>query len=649
MENLINTWQDKINQSFLNLQKTTFQSIQFQDLEQLLESIIFHDDVEVNLFVKHFKIFQKLNLTELSELFDLLQEIIYSQPELSHYLPRVKTARNNITEQLILNKKIIEDNDLVWSEFTYYTPSAPDIQKILSEILWLLMTITSVNQTYLYLANLPYQVFKPFLALGNLTQEQKQTFYTNNLRADTDILLSQLIKTKHTIEIFPSDVYIKFPSIVYQNLDIQHGLAIPLFIENRILGFIILVGPPPPPQLENTSGFADDIIRSATSISGAMAIALDNTRLYEITNQRLAETQSINQITLAMLRSFHLEDILKIICENAIDLTRAAGSSVHLFNCNDHSFKLVYQSGFSVHKDITRPFSTTFLRKVVDRNDMVLINRSSIEPKDSTEDEKFSILAIPLKIHENIVGILDIIKKREKFTPEDIRIIQIFADQASIAIDHTNLYEQVGQTAKLEERQKMARNLHDSVNQNLYAILLYTRTIRKLINTNNNSKAIDILNTLSTTTKEALNELRIFIHELRPSILENEGLISAIHTRLENVEKKLGFNVSYSINPSELSFGDIRLDIQEAIYRITQEALNNIVKHAKAENIHVSLSISEIGINLAVSDDGIGFNPEVSQGYGLKSMRERAELLSAKLSIQSSPGQGSTIQVEVQL
>ena len=273
MENFINTWQDKINQSSLKLQKNNFQTIKYQDLEQLWKSIIYHQDGVLNLYAKHIIFFQKLNLVELSELFDLLQELIYCQPELLHYLPKVKAARNNITEQLILNKKTRKDNDLVWSEFTYYTPSAPDIQKILSEILWLLMTITGVKQTYLYLANLPYQVFNPFLTLGNLTQEQKQTFYANNLRADTDILLSQLIKTKQTIEIFPSDVYIKFPSIVYQNLDIQHGLAIPLFIENRILGFIILVGPPPPLRFENTSGFADDIIRSATSISGAMAIA----------------------------------------------------------------------------------------------------------------------------------------------------------------------------------------------------------------------------------------------------------------------------------------------------------------------------------------------------------------------------------------
>ena len=192
----------------------------------------------------------------------------------------------------------------------------------------------------------------------------------------------------------------------------------------------------------------------------------------------------------------------------------------------------------------------------------------------------------------------------------------------------------------------MARNLHDSVNQYLYAILLHSRTVKKLINANRNEKAVEMLSILKDTTKEALNDLRIFIHELRPSILEDEGLVQAIMRRLESVEEKLGFSVSFSY-PENLP--DIPIDIQEGCYRITQEALNNIVKHAKADKINVLLSYDEEYLTLKVQDNGIGFSDEIKHGYGLKSMQERANIIDAKLTINSEPNIGSVVEVEVKL
>ncbi len=256
------------------------------------------------------------------------------------------------------------------------------------------------------------------------------------------------------------------------------------------------------------------------------------------------------------------------------------------------------------------------------------------------DGSKFSVLAIPLSVHQQPVGILAITKKRNKFTPDDIRIIKIFADQAAIAIEHANLYQQAGLAAKHDERQKMARNLHDSVNQNLYAILLYSRTIKKLILAENNEKAVETLDQLKLTTKEALNDLRIFIHELRPSILEEAGLVFAIQRRLESVEEKLGFDV-YFTYPKVLP--DISIDLQEGFYRIAQEALNNIVKHAKAETINVDISTLNNILSLKIEDDGIGYNSSIKHGFGLKSMQERANLMNANLSLKSKINSGTIV------
>lgn len=520
-------------------------------------------------------------------------------------------------------------------------PAPPDIYKILGDILSLLRQITSSDQAYLYLADFPYQTYNPFMTSGMVTKIQNKAFYEETLRPDTDILLSTLIKHGKTIVVKPGEIKNRYPAYLYQKLQINQALAIPIQIEHRILGFILLnvqneADPPP---------FQEQLIKTSESITGAMALALENSRLYEITNQRLAESQSINQITLAMLQSFQLNEVLDMICKNAITLTQGIGSTVHLLQNNLQTLKRASYSGFIIDQPVIQPVQDSFLRTALDNSEPIIINKSLIDRR-LPDGSKFSVLAIPLSVHQKPVGILDITKKRNKFTPDDIRIIKIFADQAAIAIEHANLYQQAGLTAKHEERQKMARNLHDSVNQNLYAILLYSRTIKKLILAKNNGKAIETLDQLKSTTKEALNDLRIFIHELRPSILEEEGLVFAIKRRLESVEEKLGFDVQF-ICPQV--FPNIPIDIQEGFYRITQEALNNIVKHAKAEIIVVHLEIVNGLLSLSIEDNGIGYNSSIKHGFGIKSMQERANLMNAKLSLKSKVTTGTTVKVEVSL
>jgi signal transduction histidine kinase len=521
------------------------------------------------------------------------------------------------------------------------TPTPPDIYKILGDILNLLLKITSSDQAYLYLADFPYQTYNPFMTSGNLTKIQMKAFYEESLRPDTDILLSDLIKRGKNIVIYPGEINNHYPSYLYKRLEITHALALPIQIDNRMLGFIIL-------NIDHAASplpFPQELVKTCESITGAMALALENSRLYEITNQRLAESQSINQITLAMLQSFQLNEVLDMICDNAIALTQGIGSTVHLLQNNQKILKRASYSGFLIHPSVVIPLNDSVLRTTLNNSEPIIINRSLIDQR-LPDGSKFSVLAIPLSVHQQPVGILDIIKKRNQFTPDDIRIIKIFADQAAIAIEHANLYQQAGLAAKHDERQKMARNLHDSVNQNLYAILLYSRTIKKLILADKKENALETLDQLKNTTKEALNDLRIFIHELRPSILEEEGLVIAIQRRLESVEEKLGFDVHFA---SPEVFPEISMDLQEGFYRITQEALNNIVKHAKADKINVNFSFSDGVLSLRIEDNGIGYNNAIKRGFGLKSMQERANLMNAKLNLKSKNNTGTLVEVEVKL
>ncbi|MCP4516132.1 MAG: hypothetical protein GY824_13015 [Delftia sp.] len=159
----------------------------------------------------------------------------------------------------------------------------------------------------------------------------------------------------------------------------------------------------------------------------------------------------------------------------------------------------------------------------------------------------------------------------------------------------------------------------------------------------------DNVHKLRRTARAALGEMRLLVFELRPPLLQQEGLVAALRARLESVEGRAGMETALKVEGE----GRLDPDVEQALYRITQEALNNIFKHAQARSITISLRLAEPpqAIILEIADDGIGFDPLAAQergGLGLRGMAERVEGLEGQLSIKSEPGAGTIIQVEVQ-
>jgi signal transduction histidine kinase/ligand-binding sensor domain-containing protein len=200
--------------------------------------------------------------------------------------------------------------------------------------------------------------------------------------------------------------------------------------------------------------------------------------------------------------------------------------------------------------------------------------------------------------------------------------------------------------AILEERNRLARELHDSVTQSLYGVTLFADAATRLLDEGLVPPAIDNLRKLRHTAKDALEEMRLLIFELRPPILEQEGLAAALEARLEAVEERVGLKTQLILEGEV----DLPHDLQEGLYRIALEALNNVLRHAQASCVTVSL-IQEMPVTvLKIVDDGVGFelnNAQKSGGLGLKGMKERAEQIGGQLTIKSEPGMGTTVQVEV--
>ena len=213
---------------------------------------------------------------------------------------------------------------------------------------------------------------------------------------------------------------------------------------------------------------------------------------------------------------------------------------------------------------------------------------------------------------------------------------------------HRQLQEYAGQAEELataKERNRLARELHDSVAQTLYGLTLQAEAASRQLNAGQTKEVENYLREIRESAQQTLQETRLLIFELRPPILESEGLVSALQARLESVESRSGLKTQ--INLQEV--GRLPNGIESGLYGISNEILNNILKHAHASVINVSLGKKASNIFLEISDNGVGFSLDLAEqhgGLGLKGMRERAEQINADLRIISGEN-GTRVSVEV--
>jgi len=258
-----------------------------------------------------------------------------------------------------------------------------------------------------------------------------------------------------------------------------------------------------------------------------------------------------------------------------------------------------------------------------------------------------ALLAIPLLTKESVIGLLRLEHADPGyFTPRHTNLASAVANQAAIALENALLYRKARKAAAIEERQRLARELHDSVSQALYAIGLGTHAADELID-RDPSRLRDTLTYVRTLAHTALIEMRGLIFQLHPDSLEQEGLNAALSKVAEAALTRHDIRVQLDMDIEE----GLNLDVKDAVYRICQEAVWNAAKHAQAQTVRIQTIRDNGAIVLEIADDGIGFNPAESfPGHlGLQSMRERAAVLGGVLHIESSSGQGTKVTAEIPL
>lgn len=300
----------------------------------------------------------------------------------------------------------------------------------------------------------------------------------------------------------------------------------------------------------------------------------------------------------------------------------------------------------------------------------VATNRESIIVNDTNRDHRFTsqvdaetgfqtknILCVPLLAQGRLVGVLEVLNKESDggFNEEDMNWLETMANQAAIAIENARLYENLRREqeriikAQEEVRHTIARDLHDGAAQMLSLIIMNVDVSRQLLSRERYDTVRSELDLLEDLAKQANRDIRTLLFELRPIILESRGLISALYSYHEQLQKTV--NAEIHLEVEEPTF-ELKPNASSNIFSVVQESINNIRKHAQAQNIWIRVALDEDTFSFSVEDDGVGFNVRSTQSdydtrgsFGLLNMHERVEMLGGKLSIESprSQAKGGTL------
>jgi PAS domain S-box-containing protein len=376
--------------------------------------------------------------------------------------------------------------------------------------------------------------------------------------------------------------------------------------------------------------------------------------------QRTRELAALLEVSQTVTTTLELEPLLALILDQLARVVEYSGAGI--IGARDDGFGFLDYRGWTIGQDLARlRFSADQIRAwrtLAQGQGWILVEdlwhdgglarqvRAVAEPEQKTALAQVrSWLAVPLLVKENLIGLLHIDHGDPgRFSEQDARFALGVANQAAAAIENARLYGQARRLAVLEERQRLARELHDSVSQALYGIGLGTRTAREWLD-RDPARAAGPLDYVHGLAQAGLAEMRALIFELRPDSLEREGIVAALEKQAAVLRSRHGLEVVTDLDSEPA----LPTAAKEALYRIAREAINNIIKHAQASRVEVRLQTAGGDIRLEIRDDGIGFNPDADYpGHlGLETMRERATAIGARLGIESSPSEGTRLDIHL--
>ena len=390
-------------------------------------------------------------------------------------------------------------------------------------------------------------------------------------------------------------------------------------------------------------------------LASQAAVAIENARLYEAATRWSKQLESLNEVGNALATEIDLDRLLDLIARRLRELLDARLVTVLLpGGADEMRFAAVAgdETGQLLGETITRSTSKTgrvLERGQSERVDSVL-DDPDIDPHAARLLAARTGLWVPLLVRGRAIGVLaahDKLGHDVRFTDTDLRLAETFADRAALAVDMSERIASDSLRRAVEaqesERRRIARELHDETGQALTSILLGLKGLEEQLGDADSREAAAELRELVVSTLQDVRRLAV---ELRPSALDDFGLVAALERLTTSFGEQTGIAIDF-----ETSLADERLpnDVETALYRIVQESLTNVVKHARARHVSILLARQNGAIKVVVEDDGQGFDTsgEAPDGFGLVGMRERLALLGGRLEVESGEESGTTVAAQV--
>ena len=427
-------------------------------------------------------------------------------------------------------------------------------------------------------------------------------------------------------------------------------LGVPIVLRGVAYGNLYLT------EKQGGGDFSEEDEELTQLLAAQAAVAIENARLYESSTRWLRQLESLNEIGNALASEIELEPLLALVARRLRELVDARLVLIAL--PEGDTLRVAAAEGEASYGVVGMQleFGGSKAGRVLERGRSERVDSVLEDPEIDQQAARrlgvHSALFVPLIARGRGIGVViahDRAGPAPAFTDDDLRLAETLAARGATAVA---LSERVSRDAVRRvveaqelERRRIARELHDETGQALTSILLGLKPLEQAAATDDDRAAAASLRELVVSTLQDVRRLAV---ELRPSALDDFGLVPAVERLADTFRGQTGMQVDLESN-----LGEERLpsEVETVLYRIVQEALTNVVKHARASRISILLTDKDGAVAAVVEDDGLGFNPKATgdSGLGLVGMRERVGIVGGRIQIESAAGAGTTVVAEVPL
>jgi signal transduction histidine kinase len=439
--------------------------------------------------------------------------------------------------------------------------------------------------------------------------------------------------------------------LMLQQRHIQSFAVLPLGSTQKLQGVLLCT------NTETTDWSAAPQWKILDVIKGLLTGLLEREHLLETLEQRVTdrtrELVAFFEVTMLAGEAHSLRDVLEPGLIKIMEAGRFHVICLHAWTEDQDTLQLLAQQNappaWLPTLEVVQP--DRHLADWLERYHQPLLYHDLAEALELTPELQLpdcrSYLGAQLRVRGRVLGLLSCYRATtDGITPYQVSLVAALAEQLGAIIESHRLRQQAAEVAIVSERQRLARELHDAVTQALYSQLLFARAGRDAVEEDDRVKLRDSLQQVESNATSALKEMRLLLYQLRPAALQHGRLIDAINERFDLVERRLGLEATCHIADSV----PLAADLEDMLYRVILEALNNSLKHARASAVVVELYNNSRNLCLSIEDDGQGFEAEQAQGgMGLSNMQERVAEFGGVLEIVAQPGQGTAVRVTLPL